>query len=75
VIRWLPSRVEARNLPPAARTRAPGAALRLSLIFAACTIAAGVLDSFLPPTTPGTARALPSSACSPPTPVTRWHSP
>jgi MFS family permease len=59
VIRWLPSRVEARNLPPAARTRAPGAALRLSLIFAACTIAAGVLDSFLP-----LAKAVSSSLCS-----------
>jgi MFS family permease len=48
-IRWLPGRGEAVGTPPAARTRrTPGAALRLPLIFAACTIAAGVLDSFLP---------------------------
>jgi MFS family permease len=48
-VRWLPGRGEALRTPPAARTRrAPGAALRLPLIFAACTIAAGVLDSFLP---------------------------
>ena len=48
-IRWLPSRGGPHRTPPAARTRrAPGAGLRLSLIFAACTIAAGVLDSFLP---------------------------
>jgi MFS family permease len=47
--RWLPGRGEAHSTPPAARTRrAPGAALRLPLIFAACTVAAGVLDSFLP---------------------------
>jgi len=48
-IRWLPGRGEAYGTPPAARTRrTPGVALRLPLIFAACTIAAGVLDSFLP---------------------------
>jgi MFS family permease len=49
-LRWLPGRTEAdRSTVPAARTRrAPGAALRLALIFAACTVAAGVLDSFLP---------------------------
>ncbi|HEX6521497.1 MAG TPA: MFS transporter, partial [Streptosporangiaceae bacterium] len=48
-IRWLPGRGEARGTRPAARTqRTPGAGLRLALIFAACTIAAGVLDSFLP---------------------------
>jgi MFS family permease len=48
-IRWLPSRSQSRSIPPAARARrTPGAALRLPLIFAACTIAAGVLDSFLP---------------------------
>jgi predicted MFS family arabinose efflux permease len=55
VIRWLPG---GREAPPAARARrtAPargsgrlaGAALRLPLIFAAATAAAGVLDSFLP---------------------------
>ena len=56
-IRWLPSRGEAHSAPPAARARrAPGAGLRLSLIFAACTIAAGVLDSFLP-----LAKGVPSS--------------
>ncbi|HEX6523245.1 MAG TPA: MFS transporter [Streptosporangiaceae bacterium] len=58
-IRWLPSRGKARSLPPAAHTRAPGAALRLPLIFAACTIAAGVLDSFLP-----LAKGVSSSLCS-----------
>src|SRR6185437_11254340 len=58
-IRWLPSRGQARSQSPAARTRAPGAALRLPLIFAACTIAAGVLDSFLP-----LARGVSSSLCS-----------
>jgi MFS family permease len=48
-IRWLPSRSQSRSIPPAARTRrTPGTALRLPLIFAACTLAAGVLDSFLP---------------------------
>ena len=48
-IRWLPSRGEADRTAPAARTRrTPGAGPRLSLIFAACTIAVGVLDSFLP---------------------------
>jgi predicted MFS family arabinose efflux permease len=48
-IRWLPGRGESHDTPPAARSRrTPGAALRLPLIFAACTIAAGVLDSFLP---------------------------
>ena len=54
-IRWLPSGREARRTArtgrmPGARTsgRMAGAALRLPLIFAACTIAAGVLDSFLP---------------------------
>jgi predicted MFS family arabinose efflux permease len=48
-IRWLPGRGQAPGAGPAARRgRAPGARLRLPLIFAACTIAAGVLDSFLP---------------------------
>ena len=59
-IRWLPSRGDPHSTPPAARTRrAPGAALRLPLIFAAGTIAAGVLDSFLP-----LAKAVPSTLCS-----------
>jgi predicted MFS family arabinose efflux permease len=47
-LRWLPSRVDAPGTSPVTRTRVPGAGLRLPLIFAACTIAAGVLDSFLP---------------------------
>ena len=54
-IRWLPGGREARHTArarrmPAARSpgRLAGAALRLPLIFAAATIAAGVLDSFLP---------------------------
>jgi MFS family permease len=49
-LRWLPGRGEAGPFTlSAARTRrAPGAALRLALIFAACTVAAGVLDSFFP---------------------------
>jgi MFS family permease len=48
-IRWLPGRGGAHSTPPAVRARrAPGARLRLPLIFAACTVAAGVLDSFLP---------------------------
>jgi len=48
-VRWLPSRGRSLSTPPAARTRrTPGATLRLPLIFAACTVAAGVLDSFLP---------------------------
>ena len=65
-IRWLPGGREAR---PAARARRipgaggsgrmTGAALRLPLIFAAATIAAGVLDSFLP-----LATGVPSSLAS-----------
>jgi MFS family permease len=53
-IRWLPGGREARpatrtrRMPRIRRPRTPGAALRLPLIFAAATIAAGVLDSFLP---------------------------
>ncbi len=54
-IRWLPGGREARRSGPASRVpgarsprRMAGAALRLPLIFAAATIAAGVLDSFLP---------------------------
>jgi len=59
-VRWLPGRGQAHRTPSAARTRrAPGAALRLSLIFAACTIAAGVLDSFLP-----LANGVSSNLCS-----------
>jgi MFS family permease len=48
-LRWLPGRGAASRARPAAHTRrAPGAAPRLALIFAACTVAAGVLDSFFP---------------------------
>jgi MFS family permease len=65
-IRWLPGGREARRTaragrPPAARGsgRMAGAALRLPLIFAAATIAAGVLDSFLP-----LAKGIPSNLAS-----------
>jgi len=54
-IRWLPGGSEARRTASARRMPGPRssgrmacAALRLPLIFAAATIAAGVLDSFLP---------------------------
>ncbi len=71
-IRWLPGGREARHAPRAGRT--PGArrgrlggtrrrrlasTARLPLIFAAATIAAGVLDSFLP-----LAHGIPSNLCS-----------
>jgi MFS family permease len=62
VIRCLPG---GREAPRAARTsarssgRMAGAALRLPLIFAAATIAAGVLDSFLP-----LAKGIPSNLAS-----------
>jgi MFS family permease len=65
-IRWLPGGREARRTArvrrmPGARSSGPmaGAALRLPLIFAAATIAAGVLDSFLP-----LAKGIPSSLAS-----------
>jgi MFS family permease len=65
-IRWLPGGREARpaaravRMPGArGRGRMAGAALRLPLIFAAATVAAGVLDSFLP-----IAHRVPSSLCS-----------
>jgi MFS family permease len=65
-IRWLPDGSEgghdARTRPvPGARgaRRMTGPALRLPLIFAAATIAAGVLDSFLP-----LAKGIPSSLSS-----------
>jgi MFS family permease len=65
-IRWLPGgRAERRTVHacerPAARSsgRVTGAGLRLPLIFAAATVAAGVLDSFLP-----LAKGIPSSLCS-----------
>src|SRR5579859_6772567 len=66
VIRWLPGEREARvtaDARPArgARGSGPvtGGALRLPLIFAAATIAAGVLDSFLP-----LARGIPANLSS-----------
>ena len=70
VIRWLPGKREARGMArgmarakPArgARGSGPvaGGALRLPLIFAAATIAAGVLDSFLP-----LARGIPANLSS-----------
>ena len=65
-IRWLPGGREERSTTRARRTRGTrgsrwmaGAALRLPLIFAAATIAAGVLDSFLP-----LAKEIPSNLCS-----------
>jgi predicted MFS family arabinose efflux permease len=66
VIRWLPGGREARNTGRTGRPRSTrnsgrmaGAALRLPLIFAAATIAAGVLDSFLP-----LAKGIPSNLAS-----------
>src|SRR6185437_16363499 len=63
-IRWLPGRPEASGrasrTPGARRQRSlGGAALRLPLIFAAVTVAAGVLDSFLP-----LANGIPSNLAS-----------
>jgi MFS family permease len=64
-IRWLPGGREARRIRarqmPGARSprRMTGPALRLPLIFAAATIAAGVLDSFLP-----LAKGIPSGLAS-----------
>jgi MFS family permease len=71
-IRWLPGGREERRFDAARRTAgAPrpggargagwiaGGALRLPLIFAAATVAAGVLDSFLP-----IAKGMPSSLAS-----------
>jgi MFS family permease len=59
-VRWLPGRGGAASGRPAARTRpALGAGLRVALIFAACTVAAGVVGSFLP-----IAKGVPSNLCS-----------
>jgi MFS family permease len=65
-IRWLPGGLEAghtdraRRMPGARSSgRITGAALRLPLIFAAATVAAGVLDSFLP-----LAKGIPSNLSS-----------
>ncbi len=65
-ISWLPGGREASRTAPAGSMpgtrgsrRMTGAALRLPLIFAAATIAAGVLDSFLP-----LAKGIPSNLSS-----------
>src|SRR5690242_455666 len=65
-IRWLPDGREAGHDARTRQTpgtrgsrRLAGPALRLPLIFAAATVAAGVLDSFLP-----LAKGIPSSLCS-----------
>jgi MFS family permease len=65
-IRWLPGEREGRHTARAGRRPGAcssggraGAALRLPLIFAAATIAAGVLDSFLP-----IAKGIPSNLSS-----------
>ena len=62
-IRWLPGRdgLPRTTAKPGTRGsgRMAGGALRLPLIFAAATIAAGVLDSFLP-----LVKGIPSSLCS-----------
>ena len=65
-IRWLPGGREARQTARTKRMqharssgRMAGAALRLPLIFAAATIAAGTLDSFLP-----LAKGIPSNLAS-----------
>jgi MFS family permease len=65
-IRWLPGEREARRTARAgprpgahSSVRMAGAAVRLPLIFAAATIAAGVLDSFLP-----IAKGIPSNLSS-----------
>ena len=64
-IRWLPGGREAprtaraRRRPGTRSGRMAGGALRLPLIFAAATVAAGVLDSFLP-----LARGIPANLSS-----------
>jgi MFS family permease len=59
-VRWLPGRSAETGPQPATRTgRGPGTGLRLALIFAACTVAAGVVDSFLP-----IAKGVPSNLAS-----------
>ena len=65
-IRWLPGGREAQQTARTGRPRSArgsgrmaGVALRLPLIFAAATIAAGVLDSFLP-----LAKGIPSNLAS-----------
>jgi MFS family permease len=60
VIRWLPGGGPEPSAGPARRTDSmPAGRYRLPLIFAAATIAAGVLDSFLP-----IARGVPSGIAS-----------
>jgi MFS family permease len=58
-IRWLPRRGEFPATSGAPARSRPGPALRLPLIFAAATTAAGVVDSFLP-----LAKGIPASLCS-----------
>jgi MFS family permease len=59
-VRWLPGRGAETGTQRATRTgRGPGTGLRLALIFAACTVAAGVVDSFLP-----IAKGVPSNLAS-----------
>ncbi|HEX4256936.1 MAG TPA: MFS transporter [Streptosporangiaceae bacterium] len=59
-VRWLPGRPAPQEAAAPARTRPrTRAALRLPLIFAVATIAAGVVDSFLP-----LAKGVPASLCS-----------
>lgn len=59
-IRWLPRRGQSPGTSSGAPARSrSGPALRLPLIFAAATIAAGVVDSFLP-----LAKGIPASLCS-----------
>jgi MFS family permease len=75
-IRWLPGRAAAASAPADARgSRRAGTALRLPLIFAACTVAAGVVDSFLP-LTKGVSSDLSSAALLVTTlsaTLTRWQ--
>jgi MFS family permease len=59
-VRWLPTRGQASRASSGATGPArSGRALRLPLIFAAATVAAGVVDSFLP-----LAKGIPASLCS-----------
>ena len=57
-LRWLP-RGRPGSRPGGGPAAGGGGALRLALVFAACTVAAGVVDSFLP-----LARGVPSGTAS-----------
>ena len=59
VVRWLPSGRPAAQPDGGARPTGAGRASRLALIFAACTVAAGIIDSFLP-----LARQVPTGTAS-----------